>query len=637
MRLPPVLLIRQLAKQSLFALLFGVRAIAVAVIWLAVLPWITVWTWRIYFSMGDSTYAHHFSFDHWCSLRLFFSAWWISDRPRPPSTSPTLPAFFFATVSSTASVPSGNSFFAQITSHPSWLALSSDIFTGQIIAALIVLTFVAVFLLREWISQNARPGVFEDEEVLEERERPLVQPDQQPLPAPAAPALPPRMPLVDHLAEAERDFVRPLDHATLGNHPVGDRQVDLRGQHHNSSQHEPPVVRRVKDKTADTTNAPEPDLRVSSSSRRRLRSGRTDRTNITNDTLDLEGHRKRSFARRLNAARVSGREHRVDGASQAGSPDGELRAIEPSGFEFTFRAKARIPRWTLLEPRPPGHLSADGHAESPPTHFPSVQLEPPINSIPFGLHLRKERSTSSEDIMQEGTSSAPPSILETVFPPPSTVAPSLSTSDSNGRLSPFSSAPGTHRRPPLPNTVVPAVENIATAPRLQPSSRRSPLPSPSLATYRAPEEFEAGPSNYFEFEDSSFEDEQKKYFHEHNLNEEDMNDSNENVTENGAAVRRLLILPDSEEDTEDDEEDEGETEDEIEGEDDEEVDFEILEGVGWDQELGNMEDKTAEGPVVVAPAPPPPQNGGEPPLVPEGNDDLDGNVEDDMEGAMEGM
>lgn len=42
--------------------------------------------------------------------------------------------------------------------HDLW----SDIFVGQIIAALVVVLFLAVFLLREWIVQNARPGVFED-------------------------------------------------------------------------------------------------------------------------------------------------------------------------------------------------------------------------------------------------------------------------------------------------------------------------------------------------------------------------------------------------------------------------------------------------------------------------------------------
>lgn len=55
--LPPVLLIRRLVQHALYTLLLGLRAIAVAVIWLAVLPWATVWTWRMYFSMGESTYA----------------------------------------------------------------------------------------------------------------------------------------------------------------------------------------------------------------------------------------------------------------------------------------------------------------------------------------------------------------------------------------------------------------------------------------------------------------------------------------------------------------------------------------------------------------------------------------------------
>jgi len=54
-RLPTILLVRRLSQHGLIAILFIVRAIAVAIIWLAVLPWATVWTWRMYFSMGDST------------------------------------------------------------------------------------------------------------------------------------------------------------------------------------------------------------------------------------------------------------------------------------------------------------------------------------------------------------------------------------------------------------------------------------------------------------------------------------------------------------------------------------------------------------------------------------------------------
>jgi E3 ubiquitin-protein ligase DOA10 len=54
-KLPPVLLARRLSQHALLAVLFVLRAIAVAIIWLAVLPWVTVWTWRMYFSMGEST------------------------------------------------------------------------------------------------------------------------------------------------------------------------------------------------------------------------------------------------------------------------------------------------------------------------------------------------------------------------------------------------------------------------------------------------------------------------------------------------------------------------------------------------------------------------------------------------------
>ena len=63
-----------------------------------------------------------------------------------------------STETTDAQSPTPTSLFA----HPMYRAISSDIFSGQIIASIIVLSFVAIFLLREWITQNARPGVFED-------------------------------------------------------------------------------------------------------------------------------------------------------------------------------------------------------------------------------------------------------------------------------------------------------------------------------------------------------------------------------------------------------------------------------------------------------------------------------------------
>ncbi|KAI0048750.1 hypothetical protein FA95DRAFT_1007728 [Auriscalpium vulgare] len=159
--LPSVLLVRRFAQHTLFMLLFCVRAIVVSFVWLAILPWITVWTWRLYFAMGNST------------------AWWISARPRSPGGSTS---FFFYNLTSRsqpstndtsldASAPlngTASSTWDHLVSHPVLRSVSADIFTGQIIAALIILAFIAVFLLREWISQNARPGVFEDAEMPDE-------------------------------------------------------------------------------------------------------------------------------------------------------------------------------------------------------------------------------------------------------------------------------------------------------------------------------------------------------------------------------------------------------------------------------------------------------------------------------------
>ncbi|KAI9440783.1 hypothetical protein H4582DRAFT_2110852 [Lactarius indigo] len=109
-QLPVVLLLRKFAQQVAFAILFCIRAVIVSFVWLAVLPWVTVWTWRMYFAMGNSTYV----------------------------------------------IMTGNIYLLLTNS------IVLDIFTGQIIATLIVLVFIAVFLLREWISQNARPGIFEE-------------------------------------------------------------------------------------------------------------------------------------------------------------------------------------------------------------------------------------------------------------------------------------------------------------------------------------------------------------------------------------------------------------------------------------------------------------------------------------------
>lgn len=56
-----LLLVRRFAQQTGYAVLFALRAVMVGLIWLAFLPWATIWTWRMYFTMGDSTCVYTIS------------------------------------------------------------------------------------------------------------------------------------------------------------------------------------------------------------------------------------------------------------------------------------------------------------------------------------------------------------------------------------------------------------------------------------------------------------------------------------------------------------------------------------------------------------------------------------------------
>ena len=53
-RLPVLLIMRQVSNQIVSAILFVLRAALVATVWLAALPWLTIWTWRFYFTIGNT-------------------------------------------------------------------------------------------------------------------------------------------------------------------------------------------------------------------------------------------------------------------------------------------------------------------------------------------------------------------------------------------------------------------------------------------------------------------------------------------------------------------------------------------------------------------------------------------------------
>lgn len=52
-RLPPVLFVRRLAVQLFQWQLFGMRALFVSTVWLALLPYMTIQVWRFYFWLGE--------------------------------------------------------------------------------------------------------------------------------------------------------------------------------------------------------------------------------------------------------------------------------------------------------------------------------------------------------------------------------------------------------------------------------------------------------------------------------------------------------------------------------------------------------------------------------------------------------
>lgn len=633
-RLPPVLLLRRVAQQSFFAMLFAVRAIAVAIIWLAVLPWVTVMTWRMYFSMGDTT------------------AWWISDRPRPLDAPEPHSPFYSATHPDAAVVPPSDSFIGRVVAHPLWLSLSSDIFTGQIIASLVVLTFVAVFLLREWISQNARPGVFEDDDD-DPIAAPLL-PQQQVIEPPPPPVVHPNPNVNDRIALAQRqiDAVRAMD----AMRPLGADETRPTRKRRLSS--------KGKEREADDESAVASGSRVSAGSLSRRR--------VRKDDPELPNrHDNRALRlRRHHPPRLSGDFQRPIILDTHSSDN-------PDGFEFTFRSATRFPQER-------GSLSRRSVSEPPSL----VKFSPTLEQAPRLL-------TTSP-----ATPTLPPAVLERRMIPlvkrnahrPSFHASRKFASTSQQQVThTVKDNPARFRRPPLPNTTCTTVGDATTAPVLSPPT---PLASPNLATYRAPEELESEPDSsllaeYFDHdaEPSSgsgpkgkakacsdaaddadegdvdgdavidvddMESEHARYF----ADAED--DDDEDEDEDG--MPKLQAVSDSDEDEEGNPR--NDYDGDVDGEFDEDVDEEDRgdedgeddgDGVAFDAEapiwqaIQIEDDEVAEvadgemdvgppehGLEVAAPAPAPPAGAVDAAAALDVNDDLEG-VEDDMEGAMEAI
>ncbi|KAJ3995467.1 hypothetical protein F5050DRAFT_1767078 [Lentinula boryana] len=476
--LPPLLMMRRLIQQGFYALIMVIRAIVVSLVWLSLVPLVTVWSWRVFITVGDSI------------------AWWISNRQPFPGQNEIGPTHkllvrevfeLIHSFSEDATPPSEYStILGRVVRHPAWISISADIFTGQIIASLIVITFVAIFLLREWIAQNARPGQFDDEENVGQdilQVPPAPEPILQPGPAAVRRPAAQRVDLNARLALAHRQIeaVRALDAL---------RAVDREQRLLTEDEKRARELLAARNGLSAVTVAPprseefEKELDRAATKRARMRriekgkgkeEGEEDiEGKILVRAMRLERMQKRKFSRRLQLARKSGSSRRQD-------QEIALPTTEPS--------PERSPTMT--------------HTPSPPSSFfPTVTLEPPNGSIPFSFVYpspNRDDSTAiasssfisneSSSRIQSSNASSAPSISPPTSPipnfysgidavPPSLIPthlPSLDTSISR---------PGTPiRRPALPTTLPSSPGSGTSSPRV-----KTPLASPNLATYRAPEE-----------------------------------------------------------------------------------------------------------------------------------------------------
>ncbi|KAI6124626.1 hypothetical protein EV401DRAFT_1173022 [Pisolithus croceorrhizus] len=615
----------------------------ITTIWLAVLPWITIWTWRLYFTMGEST------------------AWWISGRDLQPSSSSAGLASL-AVTNETVSLWANSTVIHRLMTRPFWQSLSADIFAGQIIASLIVLTFVAVFLLREWISQNARPGVFEEEEL-------VVPPPMN------APVLEP-VAVVQDLVEPDgrfnpaapfhmgRDFAAGREEARRqarfmrarrGGMVQNGQLERLPRRQNNLERGQPLRVLPVPFPQYPPVEQPPPLPPSSSQSPDSNEPSALPGKGKARHQEDLDDNGFTGLPRRTRRKLDSQVRDGVDGSlfhdsGNSASTPSDTSVAPPTTFEFTFRA-----------PRPINGSAYDDHGlPSERTsqtesrglwHSDTIAPEPaPLAGYSFRPELMHDALPGSElssyvhpkSVHQDPFSaSARDEVLADSAPGPSAEE-SKENLDVDATapvvlgkyaFAPSSSEPYVPIRTPSPGHEF--VSSSSTS-RVQagPAFRRFPAPTtleeglasmPGIATYAPPEELEAGPSSAAsghmdqgKFVRQEMQDEFNRYFHEPDVPSDVLEAPHPGPDPNGLHRPAVPVEDDEEDedgdvdlDVEDlDREDEDEDEDEF-------GNFNIVNRPGVQPQQAQLQEAAEQ--------------------INDGVDDLEAGVEDDMEGALEAI
>ncbi|KAI8982189.1 hypothetical protein BDF20DRAFT_912388 [Mycotypha africana] len=133
--LPAKLFLKQLGKKVIHGLTLTLRGAFVLCIWLVLLPYFTIWIWRLYFFLGGSL------------SKFLTKVQQIQFKFGVATTNMT-------GAENTNATAENLSWFQEYRSKITIQAFLADCFEGQIITCIVVVIFVAVFLLREWIVQN---------------------------------------------------------------------------------------------------------------------------------------------------------------------------------------------------------------------------------------------------------------------------------------------------------------------------------------------------------------------------------------------------------------------------------------------------------------------------------------------------
>ncbi|KAF9300320.1 hypothetical protein BGZ74_008027 [Mortierella antarctica] len=155
--IPKSVLIRRAVDKLAKGIRFILRGILVATIWLVLVPYFTVWVWRMYFWIGEK-FAYNIN---GLEAPLWNTTYATTTPPSNITTN-------IASNITTSNITTSNTTLETPSDQPTTLlkgslALSEDhwvrlffvdCFEGQIISSIAVVAFFVIFLLREWVTQN---------------------------------------------------------------------------------------------------------------------------------------------------------------------------------------------------------------------------------------------------------------------------------------------------------------------------------------------------------------------------------------------------------------------------------------------------------------------------------------------------